>query len=165
MLELTNIARPRRHETVTADTIEKSELYRMVQSGLATVHYLEDLQRYINDSRAEFEKKREEDKEPFRKAVADELKGLQEHVCGGKTVFVKFKKGNKHDFPAEERHKLAESGEAMPDGSFPIRNGQDLKDAIRSIGRASDPSKVKSWIRKRAGELGMESEIPGNWKE
>lgn len=94
MLEFTSIARPRQHETVTADTIEKSELYRMVQSGLATVHYLEDLQRYINDMKVEAEKKREEDREPFRKAVTDELRGLQEHVCGGETVFVKFKKVN-----------------------------------------------------------------------
>jgi hypothetical protein len=37
---------------------------------------------------------------------------------------------NKHDFPEKERQALAKEGEAMKDGSFPIRNGQDLKDAI-----------------------------------
>lgn len=37
---------------------------------------------------------------------------------------------NKHDFPEKERRELAKEGEAMKDGSFPIRNAQDLKDAI-----------------------------------
>lgn len=40
---------------------------------------------------------------------------------------------NKHDFPEKERQALAKEGEAMKDGSFPIRNGQDLKDAIRAV--------------------------------
>lgn len=53
---------------------------------------------------------------------------------------------NKHDFPEKERQTLAKEGEAMKDGSFPIRNGQDLKDAIRSVGRAKDPAAAKRWI-------------------
>ena len=61
---------------------------------------------------------------------------------------------NKHDFPEKERRELAKEGEAMKDGSFPIRNGQDLKDAIRSVGRAKDPAAAKRWIKKRAKELG-----------
>jgi hypothetical protein len=50
-----------------------------------------------------------------------------------------MKSVNKHYFPEKERKELAKEGEAMPDGSFPIRNEQDLKDAIRSVGRAKDP--------------------------
>lgn len=55
---------------------------------------------------------------------------------------------NKHDFPEKERHELAKEGEAMKDGSFPIRNTQDLKDAIRSVGRAKDPAAARRWIKK-----------------
>lgn len=61
---------------------------------------------------------------------------------------------NKHDFHEKERQALAKEGEAMKDGSFPIRNEQYLKDAIRSVGRAKDPAAAKRWITKRAKELG-----------
>lgn len=65
---------------------------------------------------------------------------------------------NKHDFPEKERRELAK------DGSFPIRNAQDLKDAIRSVGRAKDPAAARRWIKKRAKELGKESLLPESWE-
>lgn len=71
---------------------------------------------------------------------------------------------NKHDFPEKERQALSKEGEAMKDGSFPIRNTQDLKDAIRSVGRAKDPAAVRRWIKKRAKELGKESLLPESWE-
>ena len=70
---------------------------------------------------------------------------------------------NKHDFPEKERRELAKDGEAMKDGS-PIRNTQDLKDAIRSVGRAKDPAAARRWIKKRAKELGKESLLPESWE-
>ena len=38
-----------------------------------------------------------------------------------------MKSVNKHYFSEGERKKLAKEDEAMSDGSFPIRNTQDLK--------------------------------------
>jgi len=61
----------------------------------------------------------------------------------------------KADFSADERRHLAESGAAMPDGSFPIRNAVDLHNAMQAIGRAKDPEAVKRHIRRRARELGL----------
>lgn len=58
--------------------------------------------------------------------------------------------GNKTKFTEEERKKLAKEGLALPDGSFPIRNKQDLKDAIKAIGLARSYDKTKKWIIKRA---------------
>lgn len=75
-----------------------------------------------------------------------------------------MKSVNKHYFSEGERKKLAKEDEAMPDGSFPIRNTQDLKDAIRSVGRAKDPAAAKRWIKKRAKELGKESLLPEDWE-
>lgn len=75
------------------------------------------------------------------------------------------KGSNKHDFSSEEREKLAEGGEALPDGSFPIRNKQDLLDAIKSVGRAKDIEVAKNWIKKRASELSLEDELPESWVE
>jgi hypothetical protein len=67
------------------------------------------------------------------------------------------------DFPAEERKKSADKGHALPDGSFPIENVDDLKNAIQAIGRAKDPDKAKAHIKKRARDLGQEDLIPEDW--
>jgi hypothetical protein len=67
------------------------------------------------------------------------------------------------ELDTEQRRKLAERGEALPDGSFPIRNKEDLKDAIQSYGRAKDKSEAKRWIKRRARELDAEDELPEDW--
>jgi len=67
------------------------------------------------------------------------------------------------DLDTEERRKLADRGKALPDGSFPIRNREDLRDAIRSYGRAKDKDEAKRWIEKRARELHAEKELPEDW--
>lgn len=78
--------------------------------------------------------------------------------------------GRYADTPENRRlHRVGQpyakrEGEAMPDGSFPIRNEQDLKDAIRSVGRAKDPAAAKRWIKKRAKEMGKEATLPEDWK-
>lgn len=70
----------------------------------------------------------------------------------------------KRDFSAEERKKLAEEGKAMPDGSFPIENKDDLKNAIRLAGQAKDKAKAIEFICRRARALGAEEMIPDDWK-
>lgn len=76
------------------------------------------------------------------------------------------KAGNKNYFSHKERKDLAKKGEAMPNGKYPIRNSQDLKDAIRLVGASDMPeSEVKAWIRKRAKELGLKKELPESWDE
>ena len=70
----------------------------------------------------------------------------------------------KRKFSAESRRRMAESGNAMPDGSYPIGNRKDLMNAIRSWGRGGSDPKVKAHIKRRAKELGAEDMIPENWK-
>lgn len=75
------------------------------------------------------------------------------------------KSANKTSFTHEERKDLAKKGEAMPNGKYPIRNRQDLKDAIRLSGSSSmSKEDVKKWIKKRAKELNLEDELPEDWK-
>lgn len=69
----------------------------------------------------------------------------------------------KREFTTEEREELAEEGEALPDGSYPIEDAEDLKNAIQAFGRAKDKAKAKAHIMKRARELGLEEMIPENW--
>lgn len=67
------------------------------------------------------------------------------------------------DFSTDKRDKLAKSGKALPDGSFPIENVSDLHNAIQAIGRAKNPAQAKDHIIKRAKALGAEGELPEGW--
>jgi len=44
----------------------------------------------------------------------------------------------KRQYSQAERERLARTGAAMPDGSFPIRNSEDLSNAIQAVGRAAN---------------------------
>lgn len=83
----------------------------------------------------------------------------------GKNPFALFKKtkAKTPSFTKKQRDAMAESGEAMSDGSFPIRDGhgeQDLANAVQAIGRAKDRSAAEAHIRKRAKALDMEDKLP-----
>jgi hypothetical protein len=69
------------------------------------------------------------------------------------------------EFSQSQRERLAKKGQAMPDGSFPIRNRNDLQNAIKSWGRAkkSHKAQVKKFIKMRAKQLGAMKDIPKNW--
>lgn len=69
------------------------------------------------------------------------------------------------EFTQKQRAALSEKKEAMLDGSFPIRNVKDLKNAIASYGRSKDPEAAKAWIKKRAKELNAIDQLPSNWIE
>lgn len=63
-------------------------------------------------------------------------------------------------FTAKQRDRLAGTGAAMPDGSFPIRNCSDWENARRAVGRAA-PSRraaVQAHINKRGRALGCGDE-------
>jgi DNA-binding ferritin-like protein len=69
--------------------------------------------------------------------------------------------------PSEDvRMKLAETGEALKDGSYPIRNVSELKKAIKAYGRSKpgDRAKVRKHISKRARALKHPELIPDEWK-
>lgn len=63
------------------------------------------------------------------------------------------------------RKELAKSGEALADGSYPIRNVAELKKAIQAYGRANDEdrAKVRRHIIKRARALKKYELIPEKW--
>jgi len=66
----------------------------------------------------------------------------------------------------KDRMKLAGEGKALKDGSFPIRDISDLKNAVQAYGR-SKPGKrglVRRHIMKRARQLDRSDLVPENWK-
>ena len=68
-------------------------------------------------------------------------------------------------YSEEQRTSMAEEGMALEDGSFPIKNVDDLKNAIMAYGRAKDKAKAKAHIMKRAEELDAADMIPESWTE
>jgi HK97 family phage prohead protease len=70
----------------------------------------------------------------------------------------------KRKFSEKERQDAADAGEALPDGSFPIKNVSDLKNAIKAFGRAKDKKAAKAHIIERAKKLGATDELPDDWK-
>lgn len=66
-------------------------------------------------------------------------------------------------YSPQQRRDLAGKGQALPDGSYPIADVEDLKNAIQAIGRAKDPGKAKAHIKKRASALGETDLIPEDW--
>jgi hypothetical protein len=69
----------------------------------------------------------------------------------------------KKEFTDKERGKLADAGKALPDGSFPIENVADLKNAVKAYGRAKDKPKAKAHIIARAKSLKATAELPEDW--
>lgn len=63
---------------------------------------------------------------------------------------------NKHDFPEKERRELAKEGEAMKDGSFPIRNTQDLKDEYEAEYKKLDEAEDKLYDQRQKEETSKE---------
>lgn len=69
------------------------------------------------------------------------------------------------EYDSEQRKRMAKSGTAMPDGSYPIADVEDLKNAIQAIGRAKNPAAAKRHIKKRASALGHSELIPDSWSD
>ena len=71
---------------------------------------------------------------------------------------------DKREFSGAARERMAESGTAMPDGSFPIGNRADLMNAIRSVGRAKNYDAARAHIIRRARALNAMDMLPEDWK-
>lgn len=63
----------------------------------------------------------------------------------------------------DDRKGLIEKGQAMPDGSFPIRNKTDLKHAINIHSGTNSLEATKQFIKKRATELEAEEMLPADF--
>jgi hypothetical protein len=73
----------------------------------------------------------------------------------------------KRAFTTDQRKRYAKEGIALPDGSYPIVNADDLRNAIHAYGRAkpSKRAKVRAHIIRRARALGLSDMVPAKWKD
>ena len=89
---------------------------------------------------------------------------VQEYKRRGGTYKMYDEDMDKREFSGATRERMAESGTAMPDGSFPIGNRTDLMNAIRSVGRAKDYAAARAHIIRRARALNAMDMLPEDWK-
>ncbi len=107
-------------------------------------------------------KLRQADLIPSHWLHADSMEAA-EKVAAMRAAITAAATGEFRDYSEETREKYAEKGFALPDGSFPIENEEDLKRAIKAHGRAKDIELAKKHIVKRAKALGREDLIPEEW--
>lgn len=70
----------------------------------------------------------------------------------------------KRFYTDERRAEYAKRGLALPDGSYPIRDVGDLRNAIQAYGLGKNKPAARAHIIKRARALGRADLIPDNWK-
>lgn len=73
----------------------------------------------------------------------------------------------KREFSQNKRDKLAKTPKAMNDGSYPIENITDLKNAISAYGRADEDKRpaLRAHIVRNAKRLNATNMLPKNWSE
>ena len=121
------------------ETLEKAELLAKIQAASTIVNQVRA------EKKAELTAKAEE--------LSDKVRSSFEYDTLGY-------------ISRQVREKLAGEGKALPDGSFPIRNVDELKNAIQAYGRAK-PSKraaVRRHIIKSARRLKKSDVVPEKWK-
>jgi hypothetical protein len=71
---------------------------------------------------------------------------------------------NADKYSQADRDRMAKSGEAMDDGSYPIGDEEDLGKAIKAVGRGgADHDAIRKHIITRANALGASDQIPDSW--
>lgn len=97
------------------------------------------------------------------KTLAPHLSASSWEAVMGELLMVEAESVWAKDYSTDSRKQMAKTGEAMGDGSFPIKNGSDMKNAIKLAGHAKDPAAAKAHIKKRAKSLNLTNMIPEGW--
>jgi len=91
------------------------------------------------------------------KSIADELELFAKEQAEYETAC-------KAKYKQADRDKMAEAGQAMPDGSYPIADAEDLAKAIKAVGRGgADHDAIRKHVIARAKALKLSAEIPDTW--
>lgn len=154
--------------------VASGQVYALVAAGAMT------LAKMKTDPLQELSKRLEKLEEHAGLSTLDQIRALRNgskdtpHVADlsakAEALAIKMRAGIPYDelgyISTKTREKLAGEGKALPDGSYPIRDVAELKDAIQAYGR-SKPSKraaVRRHIMKRARALKKADLIPEGWK-
>lgn len=105
-----------------------------------------------------------DDAEAVTAGLADKVLGQDVSNSWDLSVYRGPQRVENAKYNADDRKRMASSGEAMPDGSYPIADAEDLDNAIHAVGRGgADHDAIRRHIIKRASALKLSSRIPDNW--
>jgi hypothetical protein len=116
--------------------------------------------------------KHEAEMEPEVEPEDDEMKAEKKEACADDNMtappdesFMADEAEGFKQYNTEQRREMAGKGWALPDGSFPIADTQDLQNAVQAIGRGANNPKaqIKAHIVKRARSLGATDMLPPDW--
>ncbi len=69
-------------------------------------------------------------------------------------------------YSVRQRRVMVGRGQAMADGSYPVKSRADLRRAIRAVGRGgADHDAIRCHIVQRATALGLTAMVPDNWNK
>ena len=71
-----------------------------------------------------------------------------------------------HDMSEQARLQAASRGEALPDGSYPTRDCEELKGAITAYEREKEELRpaLRRYLIRRSVQLGCTEHIPDSWE-
>ena len=71
----------------------------------------------------------------------------------------------KAKYNADDLHRMAGNGHAMPDESYPIEDAEDVHNAVHAVGRGENNSHaaIRRHVIARAKALGESAQIPDTW--
>jgi hypothetical protein len=69
----------------------------------------------------------------------------------------------KSKYSDEEKSKMSEAGQAKSDGSYPIKDSEDVKNAVADYNRSGGSESDKEHIIARARAIGSEDCLPPSW--
>jgi hypothetical protein len=70
-----------------------------------------------------------------------------------------------HDLSHEARMQAAKEGKALPDGSYPTRDREELRNAIQDYGRETgNKAELRRYLIRRANALNATDLIPDDWE-
>lgn len=70
-----------------------------------------------------------------------------------------------HDLGHEARMTAADKGEALPDGSYPTRDCDELHKAVEAYGRETgNKAELRRYLIRRATALHCTQYIPDSWE-
>lgn len=154
------LSQPHESEGALTDLLRKGGASETsIEAAVAAVRLLKGFEDELPEAlRANLDGVLKADKSPM-----DHAEGCDGDDCDGDCVGMSKEDVEKRNFTAAERRAAASSGAAEGNGSFPIENEKDLKNAIDDIGRTKDRSAAMAHIKTRAKELGLTELLPDSW--
>lgn len=100
---------------------------------------------------------------PLVELDAAQLESVKNQIAGGGGNDAAAKTVAAAGLSTKERARAADKGFAMDDGSFPIRNRNELAKAVKAFGRSANKAAAKRHIIKRARKLNAIGSLPESW--